>query len=291
MIMIGEEMRFNVSIMVKVVMRHLLLVDSRDRDFSFHPSASRYVLRLPTEYRNVTAVRLRGAEVPNSFFAFSAALGNLSVGACLADGGGAQVGPVKAITLPEGSYDAATLAATLQALLNAAFPGSAFSVAVEGATGRLVTQVAAGKFAWVTSAPYASGAPNPKPWGLGYHLGFAPNAFLAGATVTSASVVVLSACDYILLSVAEFNGLTEAGVSGGIHRAFAKFPLFRRGRSAPSETLFCDDRTLAFNETKLSPPLHRLDRLTVGWHYHGIDAPVDFNGADHSFTLEIDADP
>ena len=272
-------------------MRHILLVDSRDRDFATFPTPDRYVLRLPCEYKNVTAVRLRGAEVPTSFFAFTAALGNVAIGACLCDASGVQVGSIKTIALPEGNYDAAVLASTLQALLTAAFTSTSttFSVNVDGTTGRLVTKVTAGsspQFAWVTAgSAYNSGAS--VRWGLGYHLGLPPGAFLPGATVTSTATVVLSVCDYILLSVAEFNALGEAGADGGLNRAFAKFPL----TGGNFQTLFCDDKTLSYNEARLNPPLRRLDRVTVGWHYHGVNVPINFNGVDHSFTLEFDADP
>ena len=270
-------------------MRHILLADSRDRDFAAYPTPERYTLKLPTVYKNVSRVRLRGAEVPTSFYAFSTALGNVSIGASLCNSGGVQVGSVKTITIPDGNYDASVFSSTLQALLIAAFTGVTFTVNVDGTTGRLVTSVTSGspQFAWVTAgSAYNNGAP--VRWGLGYHMGLPIKAFVAGASVTSSSTIVLTACDYILLSINEVNGLADTGSSGGgINRAFAKFPL----TGGNFQTLFCDDTTLSFNEATLNPPLRRLDRITVGWRYHGVDVPINFNGVDHSFTLDIEADP
>ena len=270
------------SMGTRCLSRRILLVDSSDRDTTKYPSPGSYVLTLPVEYRNVVRVRLLTVEVPTTFYAFTAAFANVTVGACVYDlsGNSSAVVPIQ---IGNGNYDASTLASTLQGLLNTAFPQATFAMTFSAVTGKFVTTVSGStvsKFAWVTVG-YTS--PSLVRWGLGFHLGLDPNAVVAGTTVTGPHVMKLASSNYLLLNIKELNSMDNTGNTGGHNTNFSKILLDGDAFS----TIYSTGDCCTVNESILSPPLPRLNRLTIDWQFHdGLN--VDFNNVDHSFTLELE---
>jgi hypothetical protein len=45
---------------------HVLIVDSRSRNKRFYPNASKYMVKIPTPYKNVTSIELKGSLIPKT---------------------------------------------------------------------------------------------------------------------------------------------------------------------------------------------------------------------------------
>lgn len=98
-----------------------VIVDSRDRDFAAHPSSSQFVFKLPERLNNVTDAVLVSAELPLSYYVFSAARGNTSLAVVV---GGTR----RTVTIRDGNYSTASMASELTRVLQEAFPGTTFEV-------------------------------------------------------------------------------------------------------------------------------------------------------------------
>ena len=248
-------------------------VDSRDRDFALHPDSSSFVIRLPEALKNVSSAVLVTAELPLTYYVFSAARGNTSLAV--------TVGATTATaTIPDGNYTAAAMAEALQAALRAAFGGDAgISVTID-AVGQKCTVSHQSSNVRVEAA--AAGAKNTD-WGLGYHLGF-PRGGTAGGTAsaTGTTVALLNPENYVLLDVAELNSVKQGAMysAGGIGaQTFAKIPL--NGNSYDYNFY---DKAVTYVEQR--PQLARVDRLTVSLRFHD-GTLVDLNGGEWSFSVEF----
>jgi hypothetical protein len=115
------------------VKRVTLLVDSRDREYAKYPSASSYVVHLPTPLNNVSNAVLISAELPSTYYVFSSSMNNTTLRVSVSEGPDAYAN----ITIPDGNYTFATMASTLDAALTAAFPVYSFTVQFDPATARL----------------------------------------------------------------------------------------------------------------------------------------------------------
>lgn len=250
-------------------------VDSRDRDFTTHPSSSSFVVRLPEPLKNVSSAVLVAAELPLTYYVFSAAnRQNTSISVAL--GGGA---PVTA-TIPDGNYDRTTMAAAVQTAVRAATGDATVTVTIDAATMKCTVA-----HPTLTVTVGATVSDRSTGWGLAYYLGF-PKAGVADAAApggaTGTSVVSLNPENYVLLEIDELNGLNQGAIysSGGSgQRTFAKVPL--NGNSY--DFTFVYDKVTCVD---LRPPTARLDKLTVAVRFHD-GTLVDLNGGEWSFSIEF----
>ena len=245
-----------------------LLVDSRDRELGGTPGA--YTVRLPEAFRNVSGARLVTAELPTSFFVFTAARGNTSLLVTV----GADT---RVVTIPDGNYSFSRMTAAVTTALNAAFPAAAFAVTISPASFRAT--IAAGvTFSLNTASALAYDA---TAWGLAWYLGFPKNATLTGTSVTAPNVASVNPETYLLLDVEGMNFVREVGPGGGgtPNRTFAKVPV-----NAESFEYVYFDSCITANA--IDPPLPRVDSLRLRWRFHDGRA-VDFQMAEHSLTLEL----
>ena len=258
-------------------MKQYVVVDSRDRDMALFPDPGKYSFRLPQTFHHVVGARLMTAEVPTSFYVFSAARSNTSMVVAL---NGVQ----RVVTIPDGNYGFGTMALALQDALDAAFVDTAFTVAISATTLRLAvsTGSATDVLSVVTTGPLASAAPSQ--WGLAWYLGFDRNATAtATGTLVSPRVVCCNPELYMLLDIAELNDVQEAGVYGAGGTSgptFAKIPL-----NVPSFEYAFFDKQITANV--MQPPLARLSDLHIAFRFHD-GTPVHFQGVDHAFTIELD---
>lgn len=252
-----------------------VFLDSRDRDYVNSPGASSFVVKLPEALHNVTNAVLVSAELPATYYAFSAARGTtglrVTIGATTAD-----------VQIPDGTYTLEALRAALEAAITLA--GMSATVAMDARTMKC-SIAAANPAAQVAVDCTAAALGNDKKtdWGLGYYLGFPRDAVTAGTgSVTGAGVVRLDPEAYVLVDIDELNGVTETAMyaDGGTRGAFAKIPLVQKNFGQFSVY----DKTLVCNE--LRPPRARLDRLTVSLRYHD-GTLVNLNGAEWSATIEL----
>lgn len=248
--------------------RVVVHVDSRARNLATQPSSSQFVVDLPEKLHNVSAAALLSAEIPLSFYAFSAVRGNTQLTATLD-------GTPGVASIPEGNYTQASMATALAAALGVAFAGTTFTVAFNPATSRCSITASAGVLA--VDATASDGTD------LATLLGFARGVVTGGtsATATGAGAATMSPDAYLLISVDQLDaaGLaTTWGMAGD--RSFAKIPLKNDSFLANPYDVG-SPRLLA-----LRPPLSRLDRLRVSLRF-GDGTPVDLNGGEWSMTLEL----
>lgn len=247
-------------------------LDSRDRDYAVHPSSSEFVVSLPEALNNVRSAVLVTAELPISYYVFSAARGNttlrVTLGAATSD-----------VTIPDGNYTTSSMASTLKQALQTAFAGTTFTVTFDGSTLRCTIEASAGVL-----AVDATGAARPTEWGLGYYLGFRRGVVTTSGTssVTGAWVAAMNPENYLMLEIEELNGLSQSalyhkGGSGG--KVFAKIPL-----NGDSYQYNFFDKTVTYTEQR--PQLTRLDRLRVSVRFHD-GTLVDLNGAEWSMSIEF----
>lgn len=246
-------------------------VDSRDRDFGLHPASSAFVIKLPEALKNVSSAVLVTAELPLTYYVFSASRQNTSLTV--------KVGATtRTAQIPDGNYTVATMPAALQTALRIAFLDADIGVTIDPASQRCTLSHPA---ATIKVEPTAS-AKNTE-WGLGYYLGF-PRGGTAGGTgvATGTGVVNLNPENYLLLDVAELNSVKQGAMysAGGIGaQTFAKIPL-----NGSSYDYNFYDKAVTYVEQR--PQLTKLDKLTVALRFHD-GSLVDLNGGEWSFSVEF----
>ena len=237
--------------------KHFLVIDSIDRNRSSYPTASTYTMPLPTVYRNIVSARLVSAEIPLSFYQFSASIGNTSV----------TINSTT-VTIPDGNYTGTTLASALGSVITAVIASA--TVAFSASTQK-ITITSTGSFTLTATAS-----------NLGRYLGFEAGVFSSAPNnITSQRVVITQPYKYILLDIEGLNNMDECG-RDGIHSAFSKIPV----KGGSDGTIFLNENDCITNTSLARLPIGRLDRLQVKWRFHDGQL-VDFNNVEHALTLEI----
>lgn len=258
--------------------KHILHIDSRDRNYDVFPSPNAYRLMLPSKYRHVVSARLLGCELPSSFFVFSASLGNTSLS--VTD----HAGTTHIATIPDGNYTQTSLPLALADAFSGAL-GETVTASLDPVTLQL-TLAATNEFSIDTRVAAEGVNSQPAEWGLGYFLGLAKGAVTAtsGGIVTLPGVVSLNPYTYILLDVAELNNVDTGGMFGSEvgGKTFAKVPL----STASFEYIFTGRDALYLGLCEYRPPIQKLDRLSVRFLFHD-GRIVNFNGIEHSFSIEL----
>ncbi len=263
--------------------KHILLVDSNHRDRSKYPSPTSYRVELPSVYKQVKTVRLMSAEIPMSFYVFTSAKGftTLHIGVYNASSTSKQA--LQTIQIPDGNYTIDTIKSTLTAKLNAnAFftsEGLQFTVTIDPTT--YLLSITSTRKIYVDTTSYSASGPDIN-WGLEYFLGFEKNKVTEGTpSCTGVNVIKLNPYNYILLDIEEVNGMDECGRA--TNTAFAKIPM----NANSFDTVMISQDMCTYNTSYLNPYISKLSNLTVIWRTYDMN-PVDFNDADHSFTLELE---
>lgn len=266
-----------------------LFVDSRDR--SPAQTQSNYSVTLPKVYENVYAVSLRSAEIPKSWYSFSASSGNTSLSLTI------NGGSVQTVTIADGNYTSATLATELARVLNALSSGT-FTVAVSGTTGLITISHNSNdfvlKFADQVQQREGCGSVVPIPatsawWGLGYFLGFNKIDYSSSSnTLTGAFPVQYDTFNYILMELDFINKADETAIddrmSGRVDGVFAKIPL---APASAGSVVYFREWGVPLNRSVLSPPLGQLRKLNIRFRTHD-GKLVEFNNADHALTLDFE---
>ena len=261
---------------------HTILVDSRDRDPVLYPSASSYRVELPEIFRNVSSARLVSAEIPGTFYVFSAGQGNTTLAVSVD-------GTYQTIQIPDGNYSALSMATAIRDALNAAFPGFTMDVTIQETTMRYT----------ITSDPAVEirvdcrdGAPGVSErhfdFGLGYFLGFTSKVEYSGTgSVTANGCFMLNPESYILLKIRGLNAVSACSAEGSRQQGrqvFAKIPFY-----VSSFGINFFDKLLTDNV--MNPVREKIQWLDIELVFHD-DRPVTFVGSgEHSFTLEIFTSP
>ena len=263
---------------------HTFLVDSTMRDSATYPSASSYRIPLPETLKEVRRVRLLSAEIPASFYVFRAATGTTTLHLGVYDASGTVASAAQTVTIPDGNYSTDSMCAALAAGLNGLTFDEAltFAVAVDPVTYRLSISTTPKRLVYVSTQYTQNGEHPAFRWGLEYFLGFPAGTITTGAPCVAPSVVQLQPYNYLVLDVPEINGLAECDRS--TRSAFAKIQITVDSFG----TIVISEDCCTFNTSYPNPHIAKLTSLTFNWRF--LDGtPVDFNGAEHSFTLEIES--
>lgn len=254
---------------------HTILIDSRDRDFVAFPTPSRYKLKLPSTYYNVRSARLVSAEIPRSFYTFSAALGNTSFDMILPSG-------TVTITIPDGNYTFTSMKTTLEGAL-ASSTGLTFTVLFSATTNRVtIFNVELVDFTLVCPPTNV-----PTDWGLLYYLGFDADTTPASSSgkIASPRPATFNNIAYILLDIEDLYGVDEGAAYGGAvgRRPFAKIPI----DPGAEGYAMLDTSKCMFDDVPQRPVIPKLDTLRIRFRFHD-NRDVDFNMVDHSFAIKLD---
>lgn len=264
--------------------KHIVLVDSNYRDRSKYPSPSSYRVELPSVYKQVKTVKLMSAEVPMSFYVFTSAKGFTTLHIGVYNASETTKLAMQTIQIPDGNYTTSTIASTLTSLLDAnAFfqsEGITFTVAIDPTTYLLGIETSPARKVYIDTSSYATDAREIN-WGLEYFLGFHKNTVTEGDPCTASNVIKLNPYNYILLDISEVNGMDECGRA--TNTAFAKIPM----NVNSFDTVMLSQDMCTYNTSYLNPYISKLGTLTIVWRTYDMNL-VDFNDADHSFTLEIE---
>jgi hypothetical protein len=266
-----------------------LLVDSRDRNPL--QTQSSYSVTLPKTYESVYSVTLRSAEIPKSWYGFSAAAGNTSISVTVS-------GPTtKTITIPDGNYTGTTLAAALQAaLVNAStgFGAGTFTVAYSTTTGLITITKATGDFTLNLASQTQTKAGQVVPstatwWGLGYFLGFNKIDYTSSSSSLSGVFATqVEPFNYILMELDFINKEDETAIdnrmSGRVDGVFAKIPT---QPASSGSIIYFREWCCPMNKSVMYPPLSQLRTLNIKFRFHD-GTLINFNNAEHSFTLEFE---
>ena len=283
--------------------RKTLCIDSRDREIAPDSHPGSYTVTLPTVYQNIYAVNLRSIELPYSYYVFSACARNTTMDVT-------YNGNTQTITIPDGNYDATTLAGQLMSELNEAFGIvdlscdhlTPFSIRYDSVTGKFViTADEAFSLNLVktagpnTNCGAATGFAYTTGWGLGYYLGFHPQTRTALPDTTPGTYYLIS--DFVVntypepsifMEIVNFNKIDETAPDdrrdGIINGSFAKIPM----NVDPGEFLYLlDTASYPINRHVYSPPIGKTNTLQVRFRFHD-GRTVNFNNVEHSFTLELE---
>ena len=277
-------------------MKKTVLIDSRDRQLTGACSPGQYNVVLPAVYNNVYSITLRTYEIPLTYNTFTSCQGNTSLSVTFGDGETLDDPVTSIITIPDGNYTSITLQAAMTTALQAISSRLSFTWSPNTLLSTIASTNAADVI-MLNLSPSASvncgagtNVPVSTAWGLGYYLGFYPQAYASvDGSITSSFMMNPNPDTYILMELGGLNKLDETGldgrIAGRIDGAFAKIPLTQN----TGEYLFYADNsgTSPLNRRVYNPPIARLDRLSVRLRRHD-GRTIDFNGGEHSFTLELE---
>lgn len=259
-----------------------LLIDSRDRDRARYPTPTEYTIDLPHTLLNVTEAKLMSAELPSSFYVFTYQAKNTILDL--------EVNGVrKQVVIPDGNYGFTTMTNALKESLESSFAdeGHVFTVSTSGTTFKLTIEIEDPSLTMrLYSGDYVGDTTH---WGLPYYLGFERNQVIESVSgvLQGTRPASLNPITYLLLDIEEFGRLHESEILGrggaASTHTFAKVPV-----SVDSFKFAYFDKPITHNT--FSPPIPRLRKLRISWRLHSGE-PVDFQGLDHSMTLQLTYTP
>jgi hypothetical protein len=260
------------------IRKKLIILDSRDRDFSKYAEPNNYRATLPDVYRKIFRMRLVSYEIPNSFYTFDASLSNVTFD--VSSGGGGFTSK----TIPNGNYTPTTLANKIDTEL-----GGSYAVTVDPATNKMTIT---NNQNFSINFDVTNTTDMNTEWGLGYYMGFKKQLYTSTGggsswSITSDYPVNTDPWKYILMEIDTMNDLDELPLegrkSGSRKAAFAKI-IMQNGKW---EYEFGNEQTSLHNDFIFDPPREKLGSLMIQFRLHDGRA-VNFNHMDHSLTLELD---
>jgi len=265
-----------------------------------------YTVTLPTVYQNIHSVSLRSIEIPLTFYTFSACAKNVTLPVTY------NASAVTPVTIQDGNYEfpLKTMQTELVRTLSSAFTEGTFYVVYSTVSNKITIWADSPfelNFTKPTPADTSCGRARAFPlstgWGLGYYLGFYqtnhtsvhdPIGYKEGTGITCQYYItgdfasVLQPNAYILMEISNLNKNDESAIEdrqmSTLNGSFAKIPA--NGNSG-DYVFFTDTGSYPLNQHIYQPPIGKMNTLQIKFRFHD-GRVIDFNGAEHSFTLEIE---
>ena len=261
----------------KSLTKHVVIVDSQDRNITSYPNQTSYRLELPTVYKQVKKVRLLSMEISASFYIFRSEYNNTTLHIGIYDDESYDSGVIQ-ITLPDGNYNVNTIGTVLSRLLNdnsdLTYGGVTFTVTVDQNTSLLNIITTPARTVYIDTTYVSTYAvPQIRNWGLEYYLGFAYNAVSTGSPLIATQLIKLNPYNYMILDIKELNRIDEA--TKGLNTAFSKIPIITNS----FELITLYENCCTFNQAELNPYIAKLGTLTISWRFHD-NRPINFNNVD-----------
>jgi hypothetical protein len=271
----------------KSLTKHVVMIDSQDRNISSYPTQTSYRIELPAVYKQIKKVSLLSMEISSTFYIFRSVYNNTILHIGIYDSSNTYQLDLQEIILPDGNYDNNTIGTVLTKLLNANnlfnSEGVVFNVFLDPATFLLNITTSSSRKIYIdtTYATSVNTGSVIKNWGLEYYMGFEYNTQITGTTLVASQLIKLNPYNYMILDIKELNRMDEC--NKGQYSAFAKIPITIN--SFDLITLY--ENCCTFNQSELNPYIGKLSMLTISWRFHD-NTPINFNNVDHSFTLELE---
>lgn len=201
--------------------RQNLNIDTRFRDNYYGSSSSNFNFDLPIKFSNVMQIQLSAFEMPFTYYNISKQMGNNFFSITIDSSPGIPV----IITIPDGNYTAAGLAAYLNNfIIGTSLSGIQFIYNIDASgngSGQLIigtSSSAIGTFTLTFNCDIYGNPDtiNPLPLKLGWLLGFRNSNYSGNNNYVSEGLVDLSGQKYLYLVVDDYNN----NVNNGFYSAF-----------------------------------------------------------------------
>ena len=266
------------------------IVDSRDRDHSVYPDSNSYVVYFPESYRDVLSVELLSIDVPKTQYNVHS---NNNILHLIA---GADDNATVSVTIPVGEYNITDLLNTIKTSLNAngGAGGATYDVTVDASTRRVTIKQTANATA---AFKLITGEIKPSYGNSTTHVGYKTSTiakilgYRAQLKKDNNNSEIVSEGSYNILGeslvIMKLDALEKnEGTSNVFRDSFARLSL--------ADKSYGDYKSLKVSDfgskciSRFNPSLGNLSKLNVKF-YNQDGSLYDFNGSEHSFTLEIRA--
>lgn len=274
---------------MKPTKKKFINIDTRFRDEYNNSSIVNYNITLPERITEVKSIRVTNIEIPNSIYNISSSIGNNSFTVKKTTNGNIS----DTIVIPDGNYTSTSLLNIINPELQVTFMGDISINEVNGKCKFIITSNESYtiNFSIDENGNFDKHIPRSK---LGWILGFRNISYnLNGGTLVSESLIDLNGPRYLYLAVDEFT-------KGNQHSFISPLPKSLINKNILAR-ISLDSRTWSFGTifpaNKMSGNLVSdirsytgktdLQKLNIQLlNEYGI--PVDLNGMDLSFCLEVE---
>jgi len=254
----------------------ILIVDSRDRNYTIYPDPHEYIYFLEKEYRNIVEIELVQAFIPNS-------------GYTITDNNNQIILNETIVSISNGDYnedDEPSAKTKLSEYLTSkitdievTYNYNTKKYKIKNIGGVPITISFRGSEILNDGSSYSPPKYNYNENSLGPLLGFLPNEYTiaSGDCIEGENIADFDACKYVLLQIPEFDRLKS--INENIEKSFALIPF--------SDTLMYFDNTKNYGNIKLfNPPMYRLNKIHINFkNRHG--KYFDFSGREHCLIFAI----
>ena len=208
------------------VITHVINIDSRFRNNPYSTPSTDFVIRLPKIYKNVSSFRLSSIEIPNLWYEFTKAKGNITFQITDFYGG------IQTITIQEGNYNTIDdLASQVALQINTAYgydgTSTGYTALVDNITSKLtITNLGSGSGSSQGPAAFTLVFPRPtnRPYdnGLGLYLGFTSTTYSGNIAYTAEGFGNVVGDNYFFVQVESFEVVESTTFADTAFSAFAK---------------------------------------------------------------------